>query len=240
MNKTMLIGILLCTLSTVTSNQSHASLLVSGDSIDLSGTTAMLQPELVGSVIQDETLYDSVSPSGNEFFVVGIQVQNRVVRSSLDGSLIFAPRIISNLNNTGGNFLVDRAVINGFSDYTLDVDYRTDGQGDRGPNTASRSLDADQLTFDFLFPLVVSNLFQNPQEDSYFMSINSDAFAFANTGTMSIFGRHLDYPDEVFELNYTGIAVPTEGGVQVPAPAMASLILSCFAFLAFRNQSKKS
>ena len=240
MNKTMLIGILLCTLSTVTSNKSNASLLVSGDSIDLSGTTAMLQPELAGSVIHDEILYDSVSPSGNEFFVVGIQVQNRVVRSNLDGSLIFAPRIISNLNNTTGNFLIDRAIINGFSDYTLDVEYRTDGAGDRGPNTASRSLDADQLTFDFLFPLVVSNLNPTPQEDSYFFSINSNGSAFTNTGTMSIFGRHLDYPDEVFELNYTGMAVPTESGVQVREPAMASLLLSCFAFLVFRNQSKKS
>ena len=86
MNKTMLIGILLCTLSTVTSNKSNASLLVSGDSIDLSGTTAMLQPELVGSIIHDETLFDSVSPSGNEFFVGGIQVQNRVVRSNLHGT----------------------------------------------------------------------------------------------------------------------------------------------------------
>ena len=54
MNRSMLIGILLCTLSTVTSNKSYASLLVAGDTIDLSGTTALLQPELAGMVIQDD------------------------------------------------------------------------------------------------------------------------------------------------------------------------------------------
>ncbi|AEE21728.1 hypothetical protein Glaag_0765 [Glaciecola sp. 4H-3-7+YE-5] len=236
MNRSMLIGILLCTLSTVTSNKSYASLLVAGDTIDLSGTTALLQPELAGMVIQDDILFNTISPSGNDLFVVGIQVQNRVVRSSVDGSLIFAPRIISNLNNTLGNFLIDRAVINGFSDYILDVEYKTDGLGDKGPNRASRSAGGDQLTFDFLFPLVVSNLFGNPQEDSYFFSINSNASAFATTGTMSIFGRHLDHPGETFKLTYTGIAVPTE---DVPEPALFSLLLLCITGLAFRQQRNR-
>ncbi|WP_158768792.1 hypothetical protein [Paraglaciecola sp. L1A13] len=236
MTKVTLIGILLGSALALTSIKSNAALLVSDDTIDLAGTTAVMQPDLAGPVIYDELIYDSVSPSGNDIFQVGINIQNRVSRSDTDGNLIFAPRIISSLNNTSGNFLVDRAVISGFSDFELDVNYRTDGVGDKGPNSASRSVDGNQLSFDFLSPLVISNLFENPQQDSYFLSIYSNATAFANTGSMSIFGRHLDYPDEVFEFNFAGIAVPINMPVHVPEPALLTLFLTCFAgFVMFKR-----
>ncbi|WP_339771602.1 hypothetical protein [uncultured Paraglaciecola sp.] len=231
MTKPMLIGILLGSALALTPIKSNGALLISGNTIDLLGTTAIMQPELAGAVIHDEAIYDSVTPSGNDLFQVGVNIQNRVSRSDTDGNLIFAPRIISSLNNTSGNFLIDRAVISGFSDFELDVNYRTDGVGDKGPNSASRSFDGNQLSFDFLSPLVISNLFENPQQDSYFLSISSNATAFANTGSMSIFGRHLDYPDEVFEFNFAGIAVPTDMAIHVPEPALFTFLLTCFASL---------
>ena len=153
MTKPMLIGILLGSALALTPIKSNGALLISGNTIDLLGTTAIMQPELAGAVIHDEAIYDSVTPSGNDLFQVGVNIQNRVSRSDTDGNLIFAPRIISSLNNTSGNFLIDRAVISGFSDFELDVNYRTDGVGDKGPNSASRSFDGNQLSFDFLSPL---------------------------------------------------------------------------------------
>ncbi len=239
MNKSMLISVVICSIATLTPANSSAALLASGDTIALAGTTVAMQPELAGTVILDSSIYDSVAPSGNNVFQVGIEVTNRVVRSTLDGSLIFAPRIVPTLNNTGGNFLIDRVVTDGFTDFTLDVNYRSDGLGDRGPNNASRSVSGDQLSFDFLFPLVVSNLFENPQEQSYFFSIHANATAYANTGSMSIFGRHLNYPGETFEFNYTGLAVPIVASAQVAEPIIRTLFFICLVcLLGFKNSQQ--
>ena len=139
MTKVTLIGILLGSALALTSIKSNAALLVSDDTIDLAGTTAVMQPDLAGPVIYDELIYDSVSPSGNDIFQVGINIQNRVSRSDTDGNLIFAP-------------------------------------------------------------------------------------------------RHLDYPDEVFEFNFAGIAVPINMPVHVPEPALLTLFLTCFAgFVMFKR-----
>lgn len=232
MNKSMLIIFTAMLASNLASIQAQAAILVSGETVALSGTTAAAQPELAGTIVNDNILFDSVAPSGNDFFVVGVDAQNRVVESNTEETLIFAPRIISVFNNTGGNFLIDSVVLDGFSDFLLDVDYRTDGLGDKGPNMASRSVSGDILTFDFLFPLVVSNLAGNPQEDSYFFSIKTNATAFSNTGNMRIFGRHLDYPGETFALNYTGIAVPIIAPVSASTPSVFMIFLLIAGWLA--------
>lgn len=232
MNKAMLISIGLGLIGLITTFESEAALLVSGDTIAVTGTTAAAQPELAGTVINDNLINGFVSPSGNQNFGVRIEVQNRVVQSDLSGNLIFAPRIIPNLNNSSGNFLVDSVIMSGFSSFMLDVNFRTDGLGDRGPNMASRSADGDILSFEFLFPLVVGNLVGTPQEQSYFFSLSSNATAYANTGRMQIFGRHLDYPGETFTLSYSGIAVPVLR--QVPAPLVFVMFLTCFGFLIMR------
>lgn len=234
MNKSMLVSISLSFIALITTFESKSTLLNAGDTIAIGGTTTLTSPELVGSVINDNVIQDIISPSGNNLFGVGIEVQNRVVRSHIDDSLIFMPRIIPFLNNTFGNFLIDSVVMSGFSSFMLDVNYLTDGLGDRGPNIGSRSLDGNQLSFDFLFPLVVSNRFQNPQESSYFLSINANTTAYANTGSMQIFGRHLDYAGETFVLNYSGIAVPVLA--QVSEPSTLILFLACFCAALTRSR----
>ncbi|MDU0354418.1 hypothetical protein RS130_11180 [Paraglaciecola aquimarina] len=209
------------------------------ESISLSGTTFALQPELVGLVLQDDSIDDIIFPSGGGFFGVGVSVTNRVIRSDLDSSVIFAPRIVPFLNNTGANFLIDRVVMDGYTDFLLDVNYRTDGLGDRGPTAAGRSADGNELSFDFLFPLAISNLFPNPQEQSYFFSIKSDANAYVNTGSMRIFGRHLDYPDETFELNYSGLAVPAIGGISAIAEPEGVIYLAFIVSLVASSRARR-
>lgn len=241
MNKALVTGIAMSGMVLMASESANATLLAPGESIFLAGTTVALQPELAGTVILDDVNYAGVSPSGNGAFQVGFDITNRVIRSNFDNSLIFSPRIESVLNNTSGNFLVDRVVVNGFTDFFLDVDYRTDGLGDRGPTTSSRSADGDQLTFDFFFPLLVSNLFANPQEDSYFFSINSNATAYTTTGSLSIFGRHLSYPGETFEVSYTGLAVPTADNVaEVSEPGSLALHLTSLACLLGCTRSRRN
>lgn len=215
-------------------NSANAGLLVAGDSIALPGTTEVVNPELGGVVLNDGLIYDSVSPSGNSFFAIGANVQNRVFRSNLTGELIFAPRIIPILNNTSGNFLIDSATLYGFSDYALDVNYRTDGLGDRGPNQATRSANGNDILFNFYFPLVVSNLFQNPQESSYFFSIYSNATAYNLDGRMTITGRHLNYPGQTFTFSYANIAVPTFANA-VNSPAIYALFTIALIALFYRR-----
>lgn len=229
MKNKKLIAVVFGAIASVSSVHSTAALLVNGDTIALSGTTTAMQPELAALVENDNILYESISPSMNPLFQVGVDVQNRAARSFLTDNIIMMPRIRPVLNNTSGNFLIDKVVMSGFTDFVLDVDYRTDGLGDRGPNSVTRSVDGDQLSFDFLFPLNVPNLAPNPIEQSYFFSILTNTNAYSNTGTMSIFGRHLDYPGETFEFFYTGIAVPAPQ--RVSAPGVAFMFLLFFGYI---------
>ena len=152
------------------------------------------------------------------------------MRSDADGTLIFAPRVMTTFNNTGANFLVDSVVLYNFGNFDVDVAYRTDGLGDRGPTTATRSADGNTLTFDYGFPLVGSNLFQNPQEDSFFLSLNTEATAFTLDGHISVFARHLSQPGTTYRFDFTNIAVPAIA--PVPLPASAVLLLSGFGLIA--------
>ncbi|MGB3553016.1 MAG: hypothetical protein WBA25_00065 [Jannaschia sp.] len=196
--------------------------LAAGDTVFLPGTTVAAEPGLGGTVINDNIVSDFIGLDANGFFGIGVDIQNRVVRSTLDGSLIFMPRVLTTFNNSGGNFLVDRMTLFGFGGYDVDVNYRTDGLGDRGPTSATRSGDGQDLIFDFGFPLVGSNLFQNPREDSLFLSLNTDERAFSLTGRISVFARHIDYPGQTYRFDYGGIAVPAP----VPLPASFLLLLA--------------
>jgi len=194
-----------------------------GDTIGLTGTTSAANPELAGTIIFDEQEFQSVTPDPAVWFSqIATSLQKRVVQSDADGSLIFAPRIISTFNISFDQFLIDRLQISGFGTFDIDAAYRTDGLGDRGPTSASRSADGDMLTFDFGFPLVVSNLNPNPQEDSYFLSLNTDATAFSLDGRASVFARHLGFPGETFRFDFGGVPVP----ISVPAvPLPSSMVL---------------
>ncbi|MEP2427198.1 MAG: VPLPA-CTERM sorting domain-containing protein, partial [Tateyamaria sp.] len=107
--------------------------------------------------------------------------------------------------------------------------YRTDGLGDRGPSFADRSADGNTLDFDFAFPLVVGNLSESIKEESHFLRIKTEATHFENTGRATIFGRHVDYPDQTFRLHYSSLAVPT----LAPVPLPASFLLMLGGFGAF-------
>lgn len=193
-----------------------------GDTIGLFGTTSFAQPELAGTVVSDEVELQTIAPDPAVWFSqIGTSLQKRVVESDVDGTLIFGPRIISTFNISFNQFQIDRLVISGFGTFDIDAAYRTDGLGDRGPTSASRSADGDTLTFDFGFPLIVSNLNPLPQEDSYFLSLNTDATAFSLDGRASVFARHLGFPGETFRFDFDDVPVP----ISVPAVPLPSSML---------------
>lgn len=203
-------------------NMVQAATLSLGGATNVTGTTAASDPELPGVVVNDNILTAPFLrvPDPDSFFFVGFDIQNRVVESNTEGTMIFGPRIRFGANVTGGNFFIDSLRLSGYGDFETDVAYRTDGLGDAGPTFANRSVDGDVLNFDFGFPLVVGNLVQSVKQESHFLSIKTNATHFENTGRASIFGRHIDYPGLTFRLDYAGLAVPTVAPVPLPASVL--------------------
>ncbi len=203
----------------------HAATLTPGGSVFVTGTTSAAEPQLAGTVINDNILTTPVVriPDPSSILFVGFDIQNRVVRSNTEGTLIFGPRIRFGANVTLNNFLMDSLELCGYGDFTTDVAYRTDGLGDVGPTQAERTADGERLSFDFGFPIVVGNLVGSVVQESRFLSIETNATHFENTGRATIFGRHVDYPGQTFRLDYAGLAVPSVAPVPVPASLLLML-----------------
>lgn len=214
----------------------QAAPLAPGDTIFMSGSTVATSPELGGVIQQDSVLTTNtrqVPPDALPLTnFADFDVQNRVVQSDLDGAMIFAPRILFGRNVTPFTLLVKRVEMWGFGSFAVDATYRTDGLGDRGPTTGSRSADGQSMSFDFGFPLVISNLFAGPQEESYFFSLKTDATAFENTGRLSVFVEAVGdpVPSREYRFDVGGLAVPLGA---VPLPASLPLLAGAFAGLAF-------
>ena len=223
----------------------QATPLTPGDTIIVTGSTSASNPELAGVILQDSILTTNsmqVPPEANPLVnFADFDVQNRVVQSGMDGTMIFMPRILFSRNVTPYPLQVNRVEMFGFGDYAIDATYRTDGLGDSGPTFGARSADGQILSFDFGFPLVISNLFAGLQEESYFFSLKSDATEFENSGRLSIFAQAVGDPVQGREYRFDvgGIAVPTDTP-PVPLPAsLPFLAIAIGALTAFRRRDSE-
>jgi hypothetical protein len=126
----------------------------------ITGTTAAAQPELAGVVLEDVLVPYDFSGAGH---TVKGTVQNRVVRSSVDGTLDFYWRIIPDESSTGG---IIAFRVSGFDGFVNDANWRIDGVGDVAPNIA-RNFGGGSVNF--LFP------------DPGVMATNSSVFFFIDT-----------------------------------------------------------
>ena len=134
------------------------------------------------------------------------------------------PRLSTSFNNTGSTFFVDRLEFYNFGAFDVDVNYRTDRLGDRGPTQATRSLDGNTLTFDYDFPLVGSSITPNPLESSFFLSLNTNATEFSLDGRISAFIRYIGASGtETYRFDFDNIAVPIQAQVPIPAPILLFL-----------------
>lgn len=193
----------------------NAAMLAPGGIVGLSGTTFAANPAL-GGTVQDDPLRPFAIPFGGGVGLTG-NLQDRVVLSDDLGTMIFAPRIRDTMGVAGAAPLEILSIsLTGYAGYTADVEYRTDGLGDTGPDTASRSADGDQLHFRYTAsPLL-------PPDESRFISILTDAPAFAPIGTARIVAR-TSPTSELFSVTLTGINAP------VPEPTSAGLLLMSLA-----------
>ncbi|WP_421658218.1 PTPA-CTERM sorting domain-containing protein [Leptothermofonsia sp. ETS-13] len=163
--------------------------LTAGSSVPLSGTTFAARPELGGIVIED--VLRSIG--------TGLTLQDRIVRSNIDGTLDFYWRLRNDSNaaitigDPSDHISARRASFAGFS---TDVDFRIDGLGIIPPLTANRS--ADGSTVEFLFsPFTLA-----AGESTRFFFVKTNATTYNASGIGS-FGPSDDFP------TFQPAAVPT-------------------------------
>ena len=159
-----------------------AAVVAPGTVHPLSGTTSAANPNLAGVVQADPLIpFEIVDDSGA--VVVRGKLQDRVVRSNVTGTLIFAPRL-RDLEAPSGPVEVTVLRLTGHDGVGEEIEYRTDGMGDVGPAHVSRSSGGgDVLTFRYDSPSIV------PTDESLFISILTDAQDFASEGSATIFAR---------------------------------------------------
>ena len=196
--------------------------LVPGGVVNPTGTTFAADPEQGGLVIQDNLLaFSTTDPAVPLSPVASGNVQDRVVRSTLTGNLIFAHRIrdVQSLFGTVGG-VIRRLEYGGYANngsFTSDVDFRLDGVGDEGSPAAVRSVDGNVIGW--ALSLDVGSLVGSVREESRFLTIKSNAKHFSNTGYIDIWATRGDGTG-LFKTRLTGIAVPDVAPVPLPASAL--------------------
>lgn len=144
----------------------------------LNGTTSAARPELAGLVLED--VLQSFSFAG-----ISGSVQNRVVRETASGTLDFYWRITVDPSSTGGGIGAFRLGDFGYSEIT-DADWRIDGLGTNGPDTARLFNPASRPDG------AVSFLFDNPvaggSDGSKFFFLHTDATHYSKTALYDMLG----------------------------------------------------
>jgi len=190
-------------------------------------TGVTFTPENSGLVINDNMIQYRMDPTPiTPFTDVGGNVQNRVMRNDF-GNLVFAPRIRDTFNIDGGTFGVIAFRLEGYGDFATDIDFRTDGLGEKPPTSVTRSMDGDSMIFRYDDPIFTDAIAPGVQETSFFPSIITDATAFDTTGSMTIFGQLFDtsrpnlpiVAGDLVSVTVDGLAVPT-AAIPLPAPVL--------------------
>ncbi len=205
---------------------SYAVSVVPGSTVALSGTTFATNPDLGGVVIRDQLIPFQVTDTLGTVILTG-NVQDRVVRSTNTGNLIFSPRLRDLTNPTGSAWVMSFRM-NGFDSFTTDIDYSTDGLGSVGPNDVNRDVTGSTLTYGYDPALIV------PPNEGYFLSVLTDATAFDLSGQFTIFVQN-DFGASVFSTGLQGVSAPST----VPVPAAVWLFGSGFIGLLGVGRRKK-
>ncbi len=122
----------------------NAVVLNPGDTQALSGTTVAANPQLAGVVLEDEIINFTFHSGGD----IAGHVQQRVVRSSVDGTLDFYWRVF---NDGASDAAIGSLRIGDFVAPEYDADWRIDGLGDESPESAHRFTGVYDSFVNFLF-----------------------------------------------------------------------------------------
>jgi hypothetical protein len=166
----------------VTALSANAALLGPGDNLALTGTTVATEPQLAGTVLIDELIPFSFSAGVGAGDITGT-VQQRIVQSSVDGTLDFYWRVMSDANSAAaiGSFRVG-----GFVSPEYNANWRIDGLGDNAPDHAHRFSGSEDTFVNFLFDGAGDALL--PGQSSYFFFFDTTATNYAKTASFDLTG----------------------------------------------------
>jgi len=213
-----------CLLSTQTS---VAVSVIPGSTVALGGTTSAANPDLAGVVIRDQLIPFQITNSLGTVILTG-NVQDRVTRSNNTGNLIFAPRLRDLSNPAGTTAWIMGFEMQGFDGFSTNIDYRTDGLGNIGPNDVARDLSGFSLGYRYDPSLIV------PPDEGYFLSVLTDATNFDLSGRFVIYAQN-DFGADVFSTTLLNVSAPSA----VPVPAAVWLFGSGLIGLLGISRRKK-
>lgn len=193
------------------STQAWSVALTSTGDYAIAGTTFAARPELGGTVLADTLSNFSFSGAGE---TISGTIQNRVVRSDLDGTLDFYWRIMP----TEGNGDISAFRVIGFDNVTLDADWRIDGLGNVAPTTA-RYFGPGSGAVNFLF----DNQQVGIGDSSYFFFLHTNATNYAMTGQFDLLCADTGCISPIYQ-TYAPSAVPVPEAAWLFGSGLTGLI----------------
>jgi len=199
--------------------------------VPLPGTTSFAEPDLAGPIIADQLIPFTVVDNATGGIALTGTLQDRVVRETLTGHLDFYGRIT--ITDFGNNLAAIDSIGKGsFAGFNLNANFRTDGLGVQGPNTASRSNDGSEIAWYFESPLRLGAL--GGASESLFFFAQTDAQNFDSNGSARIVAYSLLNGGIDPTVNLGGIYEP----VLIPEPttlALGMIGATSFACRRFRK-----
>jgi len=168
----------------VAASSAQGVTLAPGVDTPLPGTTVAAEPQLAGIVLEDELVAFSMTTS---LGVVTGQIQSRVVRSDVDGTLDFYWRIFNDPNSADD---VAFFRIGDFVAPEYEANWRIDGLGDLSPVSAYRFTAPKESYVNFRFsrpaPVGGPEVGLAPGQSSNFLLLDTTATEYAKTAIQDV------------------------------------------------------
>ena len=167
----------------------------------INGTTVAARPELAGLILEDLITNFTISGAGE---TLSGTIQNRVVRSDVDGTLDFYWRITP----TSGIGDLSAFRVIGFEGFSLDADWRIDGLGNVAPDTA-RYFGDGSGSVNFPFSNEVGNsVTGGGYEESMFFFLDTDATSYNMSGRFDLLCADHDCISQSYDTFAPAVPVP--------------------------------
>ncbi len=183
----------------------------------LPGTTVALEPQLAGLVLEDDIQAYSFAVLGG---TISGTVQSRVVRSSVDGTLDFYWRVISDASSAGE---IQNFRIGDFFTSSYNANWRMDGLGDTAPMTAYLfPLGMGYINYDFGFRAGEGLA---AGSESFFLLLDTDATHYARTAIYDVANIGQTEASQLYS-TFAPSQVPEPGSLAMLGIGLAAVMLA--------------